>query len=322
MVAPIVTGIDVGKDTLVAALSTSPRSRTFPNTAAGWQRRITWLPAPPGSQVVMEATGRYHLGIWEALEGVGIVVAVCNPQQVRYWSKRQGQRAKTDGLDAIHLARYGAARQPAPTPRPSRTQRTIAALVDRRQQLIKDQGRLSNQLELADEAVVEDLADQLADVQRRIVAMAAKLAAVTAADAETDQRVRQLATAPGVAHLTATRLVTELPELGQLNGKQIAALVGVAPFDRQSGRSHGPAQIGGGRAALRHARYEPIMTTIRCDPTFAAFYRRLRAKGKSVKQARIACLRRFLGVLNAMVRDGLSWAETEVGQGRFLSPTA
>ena len=89
---------------------------------------------------------------------------------------------------------------------------------------------------------------------------------------------------------------------------------------RQSGRSHGPAQIGGGRAALRHALYEPIMTTIRCDPTFAAFYRRLRAKGKSVKQARIGCLRRFLGVLNAMVRDGLSWAETEVAVIHRLQP--
>jgi len=318
MATPIVAGIDVGKSTLVAALSTSTRSRSFPNAEAGWQRLITWVREQQGTLVIMEATGRYHLGIWEALEGAGIAVAVGNPQQLHYWIKSQGQRAKTDGLDAMQLARYGVARQPKPTPLPSKPKRTIAALVDRRQQLIKDQTRLGNQLELADAAVVDDLADQLADVQRRIRAMEAKLETATAADAETDQRVRQLQTAPGVAHLTAARLVADLPELGQVSGKQIAALVGVAPFDRQSGRVNGPARIGGGRATLRHALYPPIVTTIRCDPTFAAFYARLRAKGKSVNQARIACLRRFLGVLNAMVRLGLTWAETKVGQRQFL----
>lgn len=322
MSTPIVVGIDVGKATLVAALSSNPQPRTFANTACGWQRLITWVTEQAGSLVIMEATGRYHLGIWEALEGAGIGVAVCNPQQLHYWIKSQGQRAKTDGLDAVQLARYGLARQPDPTPLPSTVQRTIAALIDRRQQLIKDATRLQHQLELADAAVIEELADQLADVRRRIRVIAAKLKTATAADAETAQRVQQLATAPGVAHLTATRLATELPELGQLNGKQIAALVGVAPLDRQSGRSCGPARIGGGRAALRHALYQPIVTTIRCDPTFNAFYRRLRAKGKSVKQARIACLRRFLGVLNAMVRHGLTWAETNVAQGVFLRQSA
>ncbi len=223
-----------------------PVARSFPNTEAGWQQLTAWVAEQPGSLVIMEATGRYHLGIWEALERAGIGVAVCNPQRLHYWIKSQGQRAKTDRLDAIHLARYGAARQPEPTPLPSTTQRTIAALVGRRQQLIKDQTRLQHQLELADEAVVEDLTDQLADVQRRIGAMEAKLATATAADPQTDQRVRLLATAPGVAHLTAARLVAELPELGQLTGNRSPRWWGWRPSTTRVGTYAGGHRWGAG----------------------------------------------------------------------------
>jgi transposase len=122
--------------------------------------------------------------------------------------------------------------------------------------------------------------------------------------------------------LTATRLAVELPELGTLTGKQIAALVGVAPIDQQSGKHRGPAAIGGGRADLRHGLYAPILATIAWEPTFAEHSAGLIARGKPVKVARIACLRRFLGVLNAMVRDGLTWQQTKVGRGDFLSKAA
>lgn len=248
-------------------------------------------------------------------------MAVCNPRQVHHWIQSQGQRAKTDRLDATLLARSGTQCQPAPTPSPSQTQGTIAALIDRRQQLVNDQTRLAHQLELADPVVADDIAEQLAEVTTHLATIDARLTTHTAADAPTQQRVEQLATAPGIAELTATRLVVELPELGRLSGTQIAALVGVAPFDQQSGRWPGAARIGGGRARLRHALELPTITAIRCDPTLHACYERLRARGKSVKQARIACLRRFLGMLNAMVRDGLTWPQTKIGQGAFLPPT-
>jgi transposase len=318
MPTPTVIGLDIGKTELVAALGTGGPVQTVANGPAGHARLVRWAQQQHGALVVLEATGRYHLGIWEALDAAGIPVAVSNPRQVHHWIQSQGQRAKTDRLDAQLLARYGAQCQPTPSTPPSQIQRTIAALVDRRQQLITDQTRLGHQLAEADPVVADDIRGHLAEVTARVEAIDGRIAAHTAADPPTQQRVAQLRTAPGIAQTTAARLAVDLPELGRLTGKQIAALVGVAPFDQQSGRWRGQSRIGGGRASLRHALYLPTVTAIRCDPTLHAFYERLRATGKSVKQARIACMRRFLGILNAMVRDGLTWQQTKVGQGVFL----
>lgn len=316
-----VIGLDIGKHDLVAALDAGTSVQTFVNGPAGHARLVRWAQQHRAGLVVLEATGRYHLGIWDALHAAGIAVAVGNPRHIHHWIQSQGQRAKTDRLDAVLLARYGAQQHCAPSTPPPTSQRTIAALIDRRQQLVKDQTRLTHQLERADAVVVDDLRAHLAEVTARLQGIETRLAAQTAADAPTQARVEQLRTAPGIAQTTATRLAVELPELGQLSGKQIAALVGVAPLDQQSGRWRGPARIGGGRATLRHALYLPTITAIRCDPTLHAFYERLRAKGKSVKQARIACMRRFLGILNAMVRDGLTWQQTKIGQGVFMPQT-
>lgn len=317
-----VLGVDIGKHELVAALGDDRRARTFANGPTGHARLVRWAQTQQSGLVVLEATGHYHLGIWQALDAVGIAVAVCNPRQVHHFIQSQGQRAKTDRLDAQLLARYGAQCHPKPTAPPSQTQRTIAALIDRRQQLVKDQTRLGHQLAEADPVVVDDIREQLAEVDARLDAIDARIAEQTATDAPTQARVVQLTTVPGIAETTATRLAVELPQLGQLTGKQIAALVGVAPLDQQSGRWRGPSRIGGGRASLRHALWMPTVTAIRCDPTLHAFYDRLRATGKSVKQARIACMRKLLGILNAMVREGLTWSQTKTGQGVFLPKSA
>jgi transposase len=316
-----VIGLDIGKTELVAARGNGV-GQTVANAPAGHARLVRWVQQQQGALVVLEATGRYHWGIWDALTAAGIPVAVSNPRQVHHWIQSQGQRAKTDRLDAQLLARYGTQCQPKPTTPPTHIQRTIAALVDRRQQLVKDQTRLGHQLAEADPIVADDIKGQLAEVSARLQGIDVRIAEQTAADAPTQQRVAQLVTAPGIAQTTAARLVAELPELGQLTGKQLAALVGVAPFDQQSGRWRGQSRIGGGRASLRHALYVPTMTAIRCDPTIRAFYDRLRVRGKSVKQARIACLRKLLGILNAMVRDGLTWQQTRTGQGTFLLKSA
>jgi transposase len=321
MDTPIVIGLDIGKTELVAALGTGRFTQTVANGPAGHARLVRWAHTQQASLVVLEATGRYHLGIWEALDAAGIAVAVSNPRQVHHWIQSQGQRAKTDRLDAQLLARYGAQCQPTPSTPPSQIQRTIAPLIDRRQQLVKDQTRLGHQRAEADPVVADDIRGQLAEVVVRLRGIAVRIAKQTATDVPTQARVDQLRTAPGIAQTTAARLAVELPELGRLSGKQIAALVGVAPLDQQSGRWRGQSRIGGGRASLRHALYLPTITAIRCDPTLHAMYERLRARGKSVKQARIACMRRFLGILNAMVRDGLTWSQTKVGQGVFLPKT-
>jgi len=322
METPTVIGLDIGKHELVAALSSGGAVQTVANAPAGHARLVRWAQAQQGSLVVLEATGRYHLRIWAALAAAGIAVAVSNPRQVHHWIQSQGQRAKTDRLDAQLLARYGLQCHPKPSTPPTESQRRIAALIDRRQQLVKDQTRLGHQLNEADPIVADDIGGQLAEVNARLAGIDARIAAQTTADAPTQARVEQLVTAPGIARTTAARLAVELPELGELSGKQIAALVGVAPFDQQSGRWRGQSRIGGGRASLRHALYMPTVTAIRCDPTLHAFYERLRARGKSVNQARIACLRRLLTILNAMVRDGLTWQQTKIGQGVFLPKSA
>jgi transposase len=314
-----ILGVDVGAHTLEAAGPERRPHQTFANTRAGWSQLHAWVQHQHGELVVLEATGRYHLGLWETLANAGIAVAVCNPRRVRDWVKSQGQRAKTDRLDAQALARYGIANHPAPTPLPSETARTIAALVQRRHQLVTDQTRLTNRLKTAHPAVVDDMQGQLAEVQDRITTLNERIDHLVATEPDLQERAARLRSVPGIAALTATRLLVELPELGQLSNQQIAALVGVAPLDRQSGTYRARACIGGGRAALRHALYQPIVTAIRCDPTLGAHYKQLRERGKTVKQARMACLRRWLGILNAMMRDGLTWQETDIAKGTFLS---
>ena len=318
-----VVGIDIGQASLVAAMGEMGTLRTFANGPAGHARLVRWVHHQAGALVVLEATGGYHLGIWEALEAAGIAVAVCHPTRVRFWMKGQGQRAKTDQVDARMLARYGRQERPAPTPIPSETRRTIAALLDRRGQLVKQRTAEKNRhrqtlvpaVQMGIAAHVAVLSGMIRDVERQVRHL-------VRSEPELAVLVARLRTVPGIAELTATRLAIELPELGTVSRKRLAALIGVAPVDRQSGKHRARASIGGGRASLRHGLYEPVLTTIRCDPTFHAHYVQLTNRGKSTKQARIACMRRLLGILNVMVRDELTWSETKVGKGGFLPHVA
>jgi len=318
----VVIGIDIGQESLVAALGETGTPRTFANGPDGHARLVRWVRARHGGLVVVEATGWYHLGIWEALEEAGIAVAVCHPNRVRAWMQGQGQRAKTDQIDARLLARYGRQERPAPTPLPPLIQRTIAALLDRRGQVVKQRTAEKNRLKQTRVAAVQaSITAHIQLLNGMIRDLERQLRQLVRSDPDLAQLVKRLVTVPGIAHLTATRLAVELPELGKVSNKRLAALVGVAPLDRQSGKHRGRAHIGGGRASLRHGLYEPILTTIRCDPTFHAHYQQLTDRGKSPKEAHIACMRKLLGIVNVMVRDELTWQQTNVGQGVFL-PTA
>lgn len=320
--APCV-GIDVSKAWLDVVVLPGGEHRRLANDEDGWGGLVTWL-GQPQTLVVLEASGGYEQGVVRALAGAGIAVAVGNPLWLRRYAQSHGQQAKTDRLDAAMLARYAEERRPTPSVLPDQTARTVAALVTRRRQLSQmraaDQTR-RKQPDLLPE-MQADLAAHLAWLTAQIKALDRQLAATVAADAVWQQRVAQLVTVPGIALLSAARLLVGVPELGQCAAEAVAGLVGVAPHPQESGLHRGRSVIGGGRRWVRHALYEMVMSTIRCDPTFGAHYAQLRARGKPHKVAMVACMRRLLGILTAMLRDGLTWQETKVGQGLFLPAAA
>jgi transposase len=317
-------GIDVSKAWLDVVVRPTGEHRRLANDAAGWAEALTWLDQAR-VLVVLEASGGYEQGVVQALSGAGIAVSVGNPLWLRRWMQSQGQQAKTDRLDAAMLALYAEERRPQPTVLPDETARTVAALLTRRRQLVQMRAaeKTRRKHPRLPAAVAEQLDDHLAWLTGQIKALDQQLAAaVAAADADWRQRVAQYDSVPGIALLTATQLAVGLPELGQVSAEAAAALAGVAPYDQESGQHRGRRVIGGGRRWVRHALFEAILSTIRCDPTFAAHYAQLVAGGKPHKVAMIACVRRLLGILTAMVRDGLTWQQTDVGQGKFLPKAA
>lgn len=313
-------GIDVAKAHLDIARSQRPGQVRVANTAAGWQRLLAELAGTEQPQVVVEATGPYHRGLVVALQAAGIPTAVINPAHLRYFARSQGQRAKTDAIDAQLIARYGAQIMPAPTPLPSPAERRLADLVSRRQDLVQDRVREQNRRATTTDPLI------LASIERHLTMLAAELraleramATVTTTDAALATRTARLRSAPGIGPVIAATVVAGLPELGTLAPKPLAALVGVAPFARESGAQTHRRAIAGGRATVRKALYQAVVSATRCNPVLKAHLQHLQARGKPYKVAMVATMRRFLGILNAMLRDGLDWSETEVGQGRFLT---
>jgi transposase len=253
-----------------------------------------------------------------ALDAAGRTPVVANPVATRRFAQSLGRRAKTDRIDAAMLAEYAAHPRPTPRPVPDATARQLRALLARREAVVKmlveEQNRAPEASALVRpqvEAVVALLTAQKRELDHL-------LASAVASDPAWQARVDLLDSVPGIGPLTATVLAVGLPDLGQGSAKAQAALLGVAPHPHESGRSRGRRCIGGGRAWVRHVVYEAVLTTVRCEPTFRAHYRQLRARGKTHKQAMVACMRRLVGILHAMLRDGLTWQETQIGQGQFL----
>jgi transposase len=304
-------GIDVSKHWLdVAARPDAPPER-FPNTAAGQAAVVAHLRALPKARrpqlVVVEATGGLERGVVEALDDAPVPVAVVNPRQVRDFARCLGRLAKTDRLDAQVLARYGEQIGPEPRPRPDAQRQGAQALAARRRQLVEMLTMEKNRLQQAPPQTqpgirrhLEFLAGELAEVERQLAD------AITAAPAW-QATYDRLLTVTGIGPVTATLLVVELPELGQLDRKQIAALVGVAPFSRDSGALRGQRACWGGRAAVRTGLYLATRSAIRFNPPIRACYTRLRAAGKLERVAAVACLRKLLTMLTVMLRTDTDW---------------
>jgi transposase len=308
----IFVGIDVAKDRLDVHLRPSGETFALARDAQGLAELAARLAAVAPSLVVLEATGGFEVTVAAALAAAGLPLAVVNPRQIRDFARASGKLAKTDTLDAAAIARFAAAIRPEPRPLPDAAARELGELLARRRQVIemmvaeRNRGR-----QLQSRRLKAGIARHLVQLQKQLAEIEADLDTTVRATPIWRAREDLLKTVPGIGDVTARSLLAELPELGALGRKSIAALVGVAPFNRDSGHWRGRRSIAGGRAALRGVLYMAALTASRRNPAIAVFYRRLRAAGKPAKVALIAAARKLLVMLNAMVRDHRRWDEVK-----------
>ena len=243
-----------------------------------------------------------------ALLTAGLPTAVVNPRQPRHFAQATGELAKTDELDAHNLAHFAEAIRPEPDTVPDPKASALAATVKRRQQLIKMRTAELNRLSsVADPDVRASLKRHIAWLSTELEALETRLIEQLAVNPAWQAQVELLSTVPGVGKITAITLIARLPELGQVNRKAIAALVGVAPFNRDSGYRHGTRTTWGGRANVRAALYMATVAALRWNPKIQAFYDRLRQAGKIKKVALVACMRKLLVILNTMMKNDTAW---------------
>ncbi len=301
-------GIDVSKQWLDVAVYPDQSHWRTANTAAGHQQLVARLQGYAVAWVVLEASGGYEQGVVEALVGAGFAVSRVSPARVRQFARSRGQLAKTDRLDAAVLALYAAktADELCPVVVPGDVQRQLSALLQRRTQLLEMLIAEQNRLQTAPafiqphiQTVIALLNDQLQAINQQIDDLRNQL------PPDLQQRYQALQAQPGVGPILASTLIADVPELGTCSRKQIAALIGVAPFAHESGSQRRHRFIKGGRAAVRQVLYMATLAAIRCHPVIRALYRRLLQVGKLKKVALVACMRKFITILNAVARDTL-----------------
>jgi transposase len=297
----VYVGVDVAKATLQVHFQ--DRQWELSNTAAGQTQLARKLQANTSAHVVCEATGGYEIGLVQTLQQSHIPVSVVNPAQVRAAARAQGQRAKSDPIDAAALSDFGRRYEPAATAPVSPGQRQLAALTQWLTQLINAQAVAKAQAEHHDHGFVRRQHQQLLrHYERQIQKVEQQLEALQQEDRELQQRVQCLDAIEGVGPRTALLLLTHMPELGHLNRRQVAALAGLAPWTRESGEFKGKRFIGGGRPEVRLALYMAALSASRYNPILRAFYQRLIAKGKPGKVALTAVMRRLLVFMNHQLK--------------------
>jgi transposase len=300
-------GIDVAKAQLEFACRPGEETGIVPNDDPGIRQLVARCQALAPTLVVLEATGGCEAAVVAALATAGLPVVVANPRQVRDFAKATGQLAKTDALDAQVLALFAERVRPASRPLPDDATQALDALLTRRRQLVEMLTAERNRLLIARPAVRRDLQQHIRYLERRLHEADDDLH--TAVKTSPLWRVKDdlLQTVPGVGRVVSLTLLAELPELGRLSHKEIAALVGVAPLNRDSGTLRGKRLVYGGRAPVRAALYMAALVASKCNPVIRAFYQRLRAAGKPAKVALTACMRKLLIILNAIARSGTPW---------------
>jgi transposase len=305
---PVFVGVDVSKHRLDIHLRPSGESFTLDHDDGSVAALIERLGALTPALIVLEATGGMEVRLGAALAAAGLPVAIVNPPQVRAFARAMGRLAKTDRLDAAVIAHFAEAVRPPVRPLPDEATRHLGALVARRRQLLEMLVAERNRRHAADpvlhgriDAHLRWLEEALAEIEQDLDGAVRESAIWRAKEA-------LLRSVPGIGHVSARTLLAELPELGSLTRRQAAALVGVAPFSRDSGRMRGRRTVWGGRARLRACLYMAAVAAARgSNPALAGFYKRLRLAGKPAKLALTACMRKLVVTLNAMLRSGTAW---------------
>lgn len=306
-------GIDVAKGKLDLARSDSPDLATFSNDDRGIAQLVAAMRQARPALIVIEATGGYEQPALTALLDADLPVALAHPGQVRHFAKALSVLAKTDAIDARVLVKFAQHAEPRLAEKRSKNRLELEALVTCRRQLIHVRTEQSNRLGVTRAASAKHaITAVLATIDEQIKSLNQQMRTLIEADQDMSAWDKILRTVPGIGHVASATLLAELIELGAVGRTQISALVGVAPFNRDSGGFKGKRAIRGGRPAVRSALYMAALTAIRCNEIIRRFAQRLKAAGKPTKVVIVAAMRKLLTLLNAMLRDRLEWTQLKV----------
>lgn len=306
--AMVYVGIDVSKDWLDVHVAPAGEGWRVPRDSAGLDDLVGRISGLGPLCVGVEATGGYETVVAATLGAASLPVAVLNPAQVRHFANALGKRAKTDPIDAAVIARFVEATRPAVRPLPDEQTQILADLVARRRQIIAMMVAERQRLKRAGaKRLIKSIERLLAALQKELTDLEGAIDESVRGSPIWKAKEDLLSSIPGVGPATARTLIAELPELGRLDRRQIAALVGVAPWTRQSGQWRGKAMIGGGRPAVRAALYMASLVASRFNPVLSKTYRQLLEAGKAKKVALIAVARKLVTICNAIVRDQKPW---------------
>ena len=303
-------GVDICKATLDVHLHPAGAARQFANDAKGIKALIAWLSGHDIARVVFEPTGPYHHGFERRLGEAGLPLAKVNPLQARRFAQAAGAHAKTDAIDAVMLARMGALLTPPVRPINSEIIDEMKELHIARLALVKDRTAAKNREHACRSPLLKrHTAQRLAQIDRQVEAIDAALKACLACDPDLVARFKIIISIPGIGTLTAVTMLIEMPELGQLDNKQVASLAGLAPQARDSGKHRGKRHIRGGRAILRQALYMPALVAARYNADMKIKYQAMIAAGKPAKVAVTTIMRKLIILANALLRANRPWSE-------------
>lgn len=303
-------GIDVSKHELDVHISPDNIHATFKNSPKGFLSLKRKLTKYPGAKIVFEASGGYEKQLTYSLNEAGFELAVVNPRQIRDFAKALGKLAKTDKIDAYVIALFAEKMQPEARQIKSKTQAKLAELSARRKQLVDMITMEKNRLDKASGTIKKSIKKIIKALEKELNDVEKELKAIVSTDENYASTVDKLVSVPGIGEKVATALIAYLPELGSLSGKQISALAGLAPFNRDSGTLRGVRTIWGGRASVRGALYMSTLVATKHNPKIKAFYQKLCENGKAKKVALIACMRKLLICINAMIKNNQSWQQS------------
>ncbi|MEK6763246.1 MAG: IS110 family transposase [Nitrospirota bacterium] len=308
--AAVFVGIDISKTRLDVAVRPTGSAFTVSYDETGITTVVQRLRPLSPVGIVLEATGGLEVLLSGALATAGLPVAVVNPRQVRDFARATGRLAKTDALDAQILAQFAEAVRPACRPLPDASTQQLAALIMRRRQLVEMLTAEKNRRGSAPRVMRTNIQQHIEWLQQHLAQLDQELTTAVQASPIWREHDELLQSVPGIGPVVTRTLLAELPELGTLTHKQIAALVGVAPLNRDSGTFRGKRRVWGGRATVRAVLYMGALVAARHNRVLKAFYQRLRQAGKAPKVALTACMRKLLTMLNAMLKHRTSWRDT------------